>query len=121
MQCRRYGRARGAVPPNVCLCSPFWFTQNSVFETLRNDKTTKNDGKRNNYIQTQFSFDVLPILLRNCWQSTAVNKRDAILRLINTRLRICREETCKPAESFPLLSEVDFEVAVSGATRVKGL
>ena len=28
-QCRRYGEARGAVPPNDCLCPPFWFIQNA--------------------------------------------------------------------------------------------
>ena len=28
--------------------------------------------------------------LRNCWQPTAVNKCDAIFRLINTPLRMCR-------------------------------
>ena len=27
---------------------PFWFTQKTVFGTSRNDKTTYNDGKRNN-------------------------------------------------------------------------
>ena len=37
MQCRRYGEARGP-------CTPFPFTQNTVFETFPNDKTTDNDG-----------------------------------------------------------------------------
>ena len=44
---------QGAVPPLMSTCaSPFWFTQNTVFGTLRNDKTKENDGKRNNYVQT---------------------------------------------------------------------
>ena len=30
----------GRAPPNNCLCSPFWFTQVTVFATLRNGKTT---------------------------------------------------------------------------------
>ena len=34
----------------------------SVFGTSRLDKKTDNDGKRNNYVQTQFSFDVFTIL-----------------------------------------------------------
>ena len=62
-QCRRYGGARGGrAPPNGCLCLPFRFTQNSVFRTSLNDKTTHNNGKRNNYVQTKFSFDVFSIL-----------------------------------------------------------
>ena len=31
-QCRRYGEARGGVPPNDCLCPPFWFIQNAFLE-----------------------------------------------------------------------------------------
>ena len=31
-QCRRYGGARGAIPPNDCLCPPFWFIQNAFLE-----------------------------------------------------------------------------------------
>ena len=32
-------------PPDGCLCPPFWFTNNTVFGTSRNDKTTDCDGK----------------------------------------------------------------------------
>ena len=35
-----------------CAPLPFWFTQNIVFRKSRNDKTTANDGKRNDYVQT---------------------------------------------------------------------
>ena len=48
LQYRRYG---GLARPNGCLCPPFSFTQNTVFETSLN-KTTNNDRKRNNYVQT---------------------------------------------------------------------
>ena len=44
------------------LFPPFWFTENAVFLTLLNDKTTDNDEKTNNYVQTYFSFDVFSIL-----------------------------------------------------------
>ena len=48
-QCHCYGGQRGPYPPND-LVPPFWFTKNTAFETSRNDKTTDNDGKRNNYV-----------------------------------------------------------------------
>ena len=44
LQCRRYGGARGTLPPNGCLRPPFWFTQNIVFGTSRNDKTMMERG-----------------------------------------------------------------------------
>ena len=40
--------ARGRAPHNGCLCPEFWFAQDTVFGTSRNDKTTAYDGKRNN-------------------------------------------------------------------------
>ena len=45
---------RGAVPPltHACAPPPFKFTQKTVLETLLNDKTPHNEGKRNNYFQT---------------------------------------------------------------------
>ena len=49
-QCLRYGGAKGVVLPKRPLMPPFWFTKNTAFETSRNDKTTDNDGKRNNYV-----------------------------------------------------------------------
>ena len=52
----------GVRPLIDCFCPLFWFTQNTVFGTSSNDKTTDNDGKRNNYVQTSFSFDVFSIL-----------------------------------------------------------
>ena len=43
--------AKGLGPGGgVCLCPPFRFTQNTVFEKSPNDKTTDNDGKRNNKV-----------------------------------------------------------------------
>ena len=43
----RGGQEGSASPPLTVACaSPFWFTQNTVFGTSRNDKTTENDGKR---------------------------------------------------------------------------
>ena len=35
-------------PLTVAWAPPFWFTQDTVFGTSRNDKTTSNDGKRSN-------------------------------------------------------------------------
>ena len=53
------------MPPLTTACaSPFWLTHNIVFETSRNDKTTDNDGKRNNNVQIQFFFDVFSILCK---------------------------------------------------------
>ena len=49
-QCRRYGGAKAGRTPLSAACAPFWFTKNTAFETSRNDKTTDNDGKRNNYV-----------------------------------------------------------------------
>ena len=38
---------------NDCLCPPpFWFIQNAFLGSSRNDKTTGNNGKRNNNFQT---------------------------------------------------------------------
>ena len=52
-QYRRYGRAGGDRVPLTAACAPpFWFTKNTIFGTSRNDKTTDNDGKRNNYVRT---------------------------------------------------------------------
>ena len=53
-RCRRYGRARGVVPPpNDSLCSPFQFTQKTFLEGIsRNDKTTGNNGKTNKNVRT---------------------------------------------------------------------
>ena len=42
-----------AVPPLTSACAlPFWFTQNTALRILRNDNTTDNEGKINNYVQT---------------------------------------------------------------------
>ena len=46
------GEQGGRTLSNGCLCPSFRFTQNTVFGTSLNDKTTQNDGKRNNYVQT---------------------------------------------------------------------
>ena len=44
---------RGAVLPLTTTCAqPFWFTPTVVLGTSRNDKTTGNNGTRNNYVQT---------------------------------------------------------------------
>ena len=73
----------GAVPP-------FRITQNTVCGTSRNNKTTTdNKGKRNNYVQT-FLLGRFLDSSQNCWQPTATHKFDAIFRLINTPLRMCR-------------------------------
>ena len=42
---------RGAVLPLTTTCAhPFWLTPTVVFGTTRNDKTTDNDGTRNNNV-----------------------------------------------------------------------
>ena len=57
--------------------------------------------KRNNYVQT-ILLRRFRDFMRNCWQPTAVRKSDTIFLL--TRLYGCvAEETCKPAESLPVL------------------
>ena len=42
--------------------------------------------KHNNYSRLKFSQDSL----LNCWQPTAMHKCDAIIRIINMPLRMCR-------------------------------
>ena len=63
-QCRRYGEARGAVPPNDCLCPPILVHSECFFGASRNDKTTGNNGKRNNNFETWFSFEVFSIVCK---------------------------------------------------------
>ena len=48
----RGGQAKHAPLTATCAPPPFWLTLNTTLETSRKDKTTDNDGKRNNYIQT---------------------------------------------------------------------
>ena len=74
----------------VACAPPFRFTQITVFGTSLNDKTTHNDKKgmitfKHNSPLTFSRF------LQNSWQPTAVHKSDAIFRLINMPLRMCRE------------------------------
>ena len=38
-----------------------------------------------------------------CWQPTVVHKCEAIIRLFNTPLQMCRGKRCKPTESLPVL------------------
>ena len=51
-QYHRYkGGGKGGRTALMAACAPpFWFTKNTAFETLCNDKTTDNDGKSNNYV-----------------------------------------------------------------------
>ena len=52
-QCRHSGWPGGRVPLTAASAPPppFRFTQNTVFGTSLSDKTTRTDGKRNNYVQ----------------------------------------------------------------------
>ena len=61
-QCRCYGGHGGRAPPNDCLCSLISIYSKCVVGTSRNGRTTGNNGRRNNNVQTYFSFDVFPIL-----------------------------------------------------------
>ena len=45
------GGPGGGAPLTAACASPFWFTQNTVLETSRNDKTAINDVKRKNYVK----------------------------------------------------------------------
>ena len=49
-----------AVPLLTTVCVPLliWVYSENVFGTSRNDNTTGNNGKRNDKVQTQFSFEV---------------------------------------------------------------
>ena len=53
-QCRRYGGEgiRGCIPlaAACAVVPPFWLTRNTAFGASRNEKTSDNDGKRNNYV-----------------------------------------------------------------------
>ena len=42
----------GPVPPLTTLCAPILVYSEYVFGTLRNDKTTDNNDKRNKNVQT---------------------------------------------------------------------
>ena len=59
------GGGKECCTPLTAACAPFWFTKNADFGTSHN-KTTDSDEK------------------------IAVHKSDAILRLINMPLRMCR-------------------------------
>ena len=65
------GGPGGHVSPNECLGPPFWFTQNTVFGTSSNDKTTDNDGKKGiitfkHYSPLTFSRFFAKLLAINC-------------------------------------------------------
>ena len=101
-QCRRYGGARGAVPPYRLLVPPFYFTQNTVFGISLNDKTTDNVGKKNNYVQT--SFDVFWVLCEIAGNQLLCHINLARYFVLLTGLYGCvAEETCKHTDSLPLL------------------
>ena len=51
-------------PPNYFLCPPILIHSECFFGASRNDKTTGNNGKRNNNFQTWFSFEVFLIVCK---------------------------------------------------------
>ena len=52
-------------PPNDCLCPPPILVHSECFfGASRKDKTTDNNGKRNNNFQTWFSFEVFSIVCK---------------------------------------------------------
>ena len=51
-------------PPNDCLCLPILVHSKCFFGASRHDKTTANNGKRNNNFQTWFSFEVFSIVCK---------------------------------------------------------
>ena len=46
------GVQRDRAPLTAACARPFRFTQNAAFGISRNNKTTDNDGERNNNVQT---------------------------------------------------------------------
>ena len=64
--CRCYYGTRSAFPPppNDCLSPPHFDSLRMFFGASRNDKTTGNNGKRNNIFQTWFSFEVFSIVCK---------------------------------------------------------
>ena len=89
-QRRRYGQAKGAVPPLKAACAPsFGFTQNAVFGTSINDKATYNDGKKNNYVLTFFSFDVFSILCEIAGNQLLCPMNLTQYSVVSTRLYGC--------------------------------
>ena len=44
------GGGKGGRTPLTAAIAPFWLTKNTAFVTSRNNKTTDNDGKRNNNV-----------------------------------------------------------------------
>ena len=64
-QCRRYDGARGAVPLLTPACPPISVYSERFFGASRNDRTTGNNGKRNNNFQTRFSFEVFSIVCKS--------------------------------------------------------
>ena len=76
-----------------CPRHPFRFAQNTFLEhqVTTRQQTIMEKGiitfKHNNYSRLKFSQDSL----LNCWQSTAMHKCDAIIRIIDMPLRMCRE------------------------------
>ena len=81
------GGSSGAVPnPNDCLCSPFWFTQNTFME--HHVRTRQHAIMEKGIITSNIILACAFSVTRNCCPSTAERKCEAIIRLIN---RMCRK------------------------------
>ena len=102
-QCRRYGGPGGRAPPLTTACAPLISAYSEyVFGISRNDKTTYDNGKRNNNVQALFSFKVFSIL-REIAGNQLLCIKVTQLTVLLTRLNGCvAEERCNPTESLPV-------------------
>ena len=94
------GSQGGCAPLTDACAPPFRFTQNTVFGTLLSDKATHNDGKRNKYVQTKFSFDVFSIFCEIAGNQLLRHINLTQYSVLITRLYGCvAKDRCKPTES----------------------
>ena len=83
------GEGTVPLPLTTAYAPSFWFTQNKFLEyhVTTRQETIMEKGIitfKHNFRLTFFDS------LQNCWQPTDVHKREAIIRLINTLLQMCR-------------------------------
>ena len=64
LKCRRYGGPGGPCPHKRLLVPLISVHSEYIFGTSHKDKTTGNNGKKNNNVQTSFSLEVFSILCK---------------------------------------------------------
>ena len=81
-------------PPPILVYAKYFFGES------RNDKTTDNNGKRNDNVQTLYLFEVFLIFLRNYWRLTTVHKCDAISVLLTRLFSPVKKRVFRPRKDL---------------------